>query len=169
MSLIDEGRRAPAFKLLDQDGQAHRLKDYLGRPVVLYFYPKDDTESCTREACDFRDALPEFGRLTAAVLGISPDSVESHRAFASRHNLSFPLLADPPSTKGVPRTCDLYGTWREKTLYGRRYFGVVRTTYLVDEAGKVQKRWDNVRVAGHVESVVEAVCALRRGNPLAMR
>ncbi|MCA9285520.1 MAG: thioredoxin-dependent thiol peroxidase [Phycisphaerales bacterium] len=169
MATIEVGKKAPAFALHDGTGKERRLKDFLGRPVVLYFYPKDDTSGCTAEACQFRDAQPKFGKTTAVVLGVSPDDVESHRKFAAKHDLNFTLLADPPSSKGVPKVCDLYGVWQEKSMYGRKYMGVVRTTYLIDEAGKVARRWDKVKVPGHAEEVLEAVKEIRRGVPASAR
>jgi len=157
MPLIDPGRKAPAFTLADQHGEKHRLSDYAGRPVVLYFYPKDDTSGCTREACQFRDALPGFEKTGAAVFGISPDSVESHAKFAERHDLTFPLLADPKDAEGTPKVCDKYGVWQEKSMYGRKYMGVARTTYLIAPDGKVIRRWDKVKVPGHADAVLEAL------------
>ena len=168
MPLIDEGRKAPAFTLSDQNGERHALKDYLGRPVVLYFYPKDDTSGCTKEACQFRDAMPNFEKLDAVVFGISPDDEKSHAKFAQKHGLNFTLLCDPPKKKrdapeddkGTPKVCEKYGVWQEKSMYGRSYMGVVRTTYLIDVNGKVAKRWDKVKVPGHADAVLEAVKAL---------
>ena len=158
MSLIEEGRVAPAFTLPDQDGRKHALKSYRGRPVVLYFYPKDDTSGCTKEACAFRDLLPEFESADAAVLGVSPDSVASHRKFADRHGLPFTLLADEPKgEEAPPAVCEKYGVWQRKSMYGRTYMGVVRTTYLIDAAGKVVRRWDKVRVPGHADAVLAAL------------
>lgn len=157
MSLIDVGRKAPMFTLADQDGTKHALKDYAGKPVVLYFYPKDDTSGCTKEACQFRDQQPDFKKVKAAVFGVSPDSVESHRKFADKHELNFTLLADPKDANGDPKICAKYGVWQEKSMYGRKYMGVVRTTYLIDAAGKVAQRWDKVKVPGHAEEVLAAI------------
>lgn len=157
MPLIEEGRKAPAFTLKDGEGTKHALKDYAGRPVVLYFYPKDDTSGCTKEACQFRDALPEFEAADAVVFGVSPDDVKSHAKFAAKHELNFPLLADPPGEDGTPKVCDKYGVWQEKSMYGRTYMGVVRTTYLIGPDGKVARRWDKVKVPGHAEAVLKAV------------
>ena len=155
MPLIDTGRKAPAFTLKDQDGRPHALASYAGRPVVLYFYPKDDTSGCTAEACAFRDGLPEFNASEAVVLGVSPDDEASHAKFAAKFDLTFPLLADHGS-----KVCEQYGVWQEKSMYGRKYMGVVRTTYLINGAGKVARRWDRVKVPGHAEEVLEAVRAL---------
>jgi thioredoxin-dependent peroxiredoxin len=152
MSLIEPGRKAPAFALKDQTGTTHRLADYAGGPLVLYFYPKDDTPGCTQETCDFRDRLPEFKKSGATVLGISILDEKSKAKFASKYDVTFPLLADADHT-----VAENYGVWQEKSRYGRTYMGVARTTYLIDAAGKVAKRWDNVRVPGHVEDVQRAV------------
>jgi len=160
MPLIEEGKKAPAFTLPDQAGGKHALKDCLGRPVVLYFYPKDNTSGCTKEACAFRDALPKFKRGKAVVLGVSPDSEQSHARFAEKHGLNFTLLADAPGEDGTPKVCDKYGVWQDKSMYGRKYKGVVRTTYLIDAKGKVARRWERVKVDGHAEEVLEAVRAL---------
>jgi peroxiredoxin Q/BCP len=155
MPLIDEGKKAPAFSLKDQKGDVQRLSDYGGRPVVLYFYPKDDTPGCTTQACSFRDNLPRLKTSKAAVLGVSILDEASKARFAEKYNLSFPLLADPDH-----RVAEKYGTWQKKSRYGRTYMGIVRTTYLIDREGKVAKRWDNVKVDGHAEAVLEAVNAL---------
>lgn len=169
MPLIDVGKKAPAFKLKDQQGDTHALRDYAGRAVVLFFYPKDDTSGCTKEACQFRDALPDFDSLGAVVFGISPDDEHSHARFASKHGLNFTLLADVPSrqsgadsnAKGTPPVCDKYGVWQEKSMYGRKYMGVSRTTYLIDASGKVAHRWDKVKVPGHAAEVLERVQSIR--------
>jgi len=162
--LVEVGRSAPAFTLPDADGVKVSLKDFKGGPVVLFFYPKDDTSGCTKEACAFRDLLPDFTRIGATVLGLGPDDGASHRKFRDKHDLPFTLLSDVPApVKGdpdaapVPATIAKYGCWQEKSMYGRKYFGVVRTTYLVDAAGKVARRWDKVKVPGHAEAVLEAV------------
>jgi peroxiredoxin Q/BCP len=152
MSLIDPGRKAPAFTLNDQSGQPHRLSDYEGRPVVLYFYPKDDTPGCTAESCSFQDNLPRFKSEKAAIFGISILDEKSKANFASKYNLTFPLLADPEH-----EVADKYGVWQEKTRYGRKYMGIVRTTYLIGADGKVVRRWDKVSVDGHVDEVLAAV------------
>jgi peroxiredoxin Q/BCP len=153
--VIDEGQKAPAFALPDQSGKTHRLKDYAGRPVVLYFYPKDDTPGCTTEACNFRDALPDFSKIKATVLGVSVLDTASKARFAKKHALNFPLLADPDHA-----VADRYGAWQEKSMYGRKYMGVARITYLIDGAGKVAKRWDKVSVSGHADEVLAALQTL---------
>jgi len=161
MPLIDIGSDAPQFSLGDQFSKTHALADYRRRPVVIYFYPKDDTPGCTTEACDFRDLLPEMMKAGAAVIGISPDSAASHAAFSHKFKLNFTPLADPHGADGVPPVCDAYGVWHEKNMYGQKSMGVGRTTYLIDAAGKVAQRWDRVKVEGHAADVLEAVQALR--------
>jgi peroxiredoxin Q/BCP len=151
MPLIDEGKKAPAFSLKDQKGSVQRLSDYAGRPVVLYFYPKDDTPGCTTEACAFRDNLPRFRTSKATVLGVSILDEASKAKFAAKYDLPFPLLADVDH-----QVAEKYGTWQKKSRYGRTYMGIVRTTYLIDREGKVAKRWDNVKVDGHAEEVLDA-------------
>ena len=152
MALIDPGKKAPAFSLKDQHGKTHRLADYAGRPVVLYFYPKDDTPGCTKEACAFRDNLPKFKASKAVVLGVSILDEASKARFATKYDLTFPLLADPDHA-----VAEKYGVWQKKSLYGRSFMGLVRTTYLIGEDGKVTKRWDNVKVDGHVDEVLGAL------------
>jgi thioredoxin-dependent peroxiredoxin len=155
MSLIEPGRKAPAFSLKDQTGKTHKLADYAGQPVVLYFYPKDDTPGCTQETCDFRDRLPKFKRSKAAVLGVSILDEKSKAKFAAKHDINFPLLADADHS-----VAEKYGVWQEKSRYGRKYMGIARTTYLIDAEGKVAQRWDNVKVPQHVEQVYDAVASL---------
>ena len=152
MALIDPGQQAPAFTLNDQDGRAHSLQDYAGQPLVLYFYPKDDTPGCTAEACSFRDLLPRFKTSTAAVLGVSILDEKSKAKFAKKYDVNFPLLADADHS-----VAERYGVWQEKSRYGRKYMGVARTTYLIGPDGKVARRWDNVKVDGHVEAVLSAL------------
>ena len=155
MSLIEVGRKAPSFTLTDQAGKTHKLADYAGQPVVLYFYPKDDTPGCTQQACDFRDDLPRFKKSKAVVLGVSILDEKSKAKFAAKHDLTFPLLADADHA-----VAEKYGVWQEKSRYGRKYLGIARTTYVIDAGGKVARRWDNVRVPGHVQEVFDAVSAL---------
>jgi peroxiredoxin Q/BCP len=152
MPLIQPGRKAPSFSLKDQNGKTHRLADYRGRPVILYFYPKDDTPGCTKEACAFQDNLPRFKTNNAAVLGVSILDQASKARFAGKHELSFPLLADEDHA-----VAEKYGVWQRKSLYGRSFMGNVRTTYLIDGEGKVVRRWDKVKVDGHAEAVLEAI------------
>ena len=150
MALVEPGRKAPAFALPDQDGKTHRLRDYAGRPLILYFYPKDDTPGCTREACAY--ARPDFKKGRAAVLGVSVLDAASKARFARKHRLNFPLLADPEHA-----VADRYGVWMKKSLYGRSYMGLGRVTYLIGPNGKVARRWDNVKVDGHAADVLRAV------------
>jgi peroxiredoxin Q/BCP len=152
MPLIDPGKKAPSFTLNDQDGKTHKLSDYEGRPVVLYFYPKDDTPGCTAEACAFRDNLPKFKPGKAAILGVSILDEASKAKFATKFDLNFPLLADPDHA-----VADKYGAWQERSMYGRTYMGVARVTYLIGPDGKVVRRWDKVKVDGHADEVLAAV------------
>jgi thioredoxin-dependent peroxiredoxin len=155
MSLIDPGKKAPAFALADQAGETHKLSSYLGRPVILYFYPKDDTPGCTQETCEFQAALPGLKKSKAAVFGVSILDEKSKAKFASKHGISFPLLADADHA-----VAEKYGVWQEKVRYGRKYMGIVRTTYLIDAEGKVARRWDKVKVEEHAAEVAAAAAAL---------
>jgi thioredoxin-dependent peroxiredoxin len=155
MTTPDVGDKAPTFALEDQAGAMHRLKDYAGKPLILYFYPKDDTPGCTKEACDFRDNLPKFGRSKAAVLGVSILDAASKAKFAKKHRLTFPLLADPDHA-----VAEKYGVWQKKSLYGRQFMGIARTTFLIGPDGKIVKRWANVKVEGHAAEVLAAVQGL---------
>lgn len=150
--MVEEGKKAPAFKLKNQDGTAISLSELKGQKVVLYFYPKDDTPGCTKEACSFRDNLPRFNKINAKVLGVSTDSVESHKKFANKYKLPFDLLAD--ENKEI---VEKYGVWQEKNNYGKKYMGVVRTTFIIDEGGKIKKIFNKVKVDGHEEEVMEAL------------
>lgn len=155
MPTIEPGHKASAFSLKDQSGKTHNLTDYAGRPLILYFYPKDDTPGCTKEACAFQDNLPHFGKSKAAVLGVSVLDEKSKAKFADKYSLTFPLLADPDH-----EVIEQYGAWQEKSMYGKKYMGVARITYLVGPDGKVVRRWDGVKVDGHAEEVLAAVNAL---------
>jgi peroxiredoxin Q/BCP len=152
MSLVEVGRRSPAFSLKDQAGTTHKLSDYAGKPVVLYFYPKDDTPGCTKETCDFRDRLPQLKKGQAAVLGVSILDEKSKAKFAQKYDVTFPLLADADHA-----VAEKFGVWQEKSRYGRTYMGIARTTYLIDKDGKVARRWDNVKVDGHADEVIKAL------------
>jgi peroxiredoxin Q/BCP len=152
MPLVDPGKKAPAFTLKDQHGTAHRLSDYAGRPVVLYFYPKDDTPGCTQETCDFQERLPALTSREAVVFGVSVLDEKSKAKFAAKHGITFPLLADADHA-----VAEKYGVWQEKSRYGRTYMGIVRTTYLIGKGGKVVQRWDNVKVDGHAEEVAGVI------------
>ncbi len=138
--MLEEGKKAPAFKLKDQNGNLHSLSDYKGKNVVLYFYPKDNTSGCTAEACNFRDEFPKFKNINAVILGVSPDSVESHKKFAEKYNLPFTLLAD--ENKEV---VEKYGVWKQKSMYGRKYMGVERTTFIIDADGKIKKIFSKLK------------------------
>jgi thioredoxin-dependent peroxiredoxin len=152
MPVVEEGSKAPAFTLPDQDGTPRSLKDYAGKPVVLYFYPKDDTPGCTKEACNFQSALPDFGKVKATVLGVSVLDSKSKAKFAKKFDLTFPLLADEDHA-----VADRYGAWQEKSMYGKKYMGVARITYLIDGDGKVVRRWDSVKPEVHADEVLEAL------------
>ena len=156
MSLIDPGKKAPAFSLKDQEGRSHKLADYAGTPVVLYFYPKDDTPGCTQESCDFQARLPALKKAKVVVFGVSILDEKSKAKFAGKHGLTFPLLADADH-----EVAEKYGVWQEKARYGRKYMGIVRTTYLIGPDGKVAQRWDKVKVDGHAEEVAKAAAALK--------
>jgi len=152
MDWLEVGAKAPAFTLVTDQGTKAKLSDFKGSPVVLYFYPKDDTPGCTKEACAFRDASKELKKLGAIVLGVSPDSSESHAKFRDKYSLNFTLLADPDHA-----LAEAYGAWREKNMYGKKSMGVQRSTYLIDTSGKVAKVWKKVRVDGHDAQVLEAL------------
>jgi peroxiredoxin Q/BCP len=152
---VEEGRKAPDFTAPTDGGGKLKLSDLKGKTVILYFYPKDDTSGCTKEACGFRDSLPDFSRAKAAVVGVSKDSVERHDKFKAKYELPFTLVSD---TDG--KICEKYGTWIEKSLYGRKYMGIDRATFLIDKTGTVRKVWRKVKVPGHVEEVLAAAKAL---------
>lgn len=153
--MIAEGQPAPDFTLTDQRGEAVTLSTLRGRPVVLYFYPKDDTPGCTTEACAFRDARDDYAKAGATVLGVSPDDMKSHARFARKHGLEFTLLADLGA-----KVCSDYGVWKEKSMYGRTFMGVERTTFVIDRDGVVRKVFPRVKVAGHAGAVLDAIGAL---------
>lgn len=150
--MLKVGIKAPAFSLLNQNGEKISLKDFLGKKIVLYFYPKDNTSGCTKEACNFRDAFPKFKKTDAIILGISPDSVDSHKKFAEKYQLNFNLLADEEK-----KVVQLYGVWKEKSMYGRKYMGVERTTFIIDEKGRIKNIFTKVKVDGHDKEVLEAL------------
>lgn len=152
MSQVQIGERVPDFKLPASNGEEVALSDYRGKKVVIYFYPQDMTPTCTQESCDFRDYNGEFARRDTVVLGISPDDVEKHRKFIGKYELPFLLLSDTDH-----RVCELFGVWQWKKMFGREYMGVVRSTFLIDEEGKLAQEWRNIRVKGHIERVLEAV------------
>ena len=149
---LKEGSKAPAFTLETDTGKKVSLKDFAGKKVVLYFYPKDMTPGCTTEACEFNDSLSKIKKSGAVVLGVSKDSVATHAKFRDKHGLEFPLLSD---TEG--KVCESYGVWQEKSLYGRKFMGIVRTTFVIDRDGKIAKIFPKVKVNGHVEAVIDSL------------
>jgi peroxiredoxin Q/BCP len=146
------GQKAPDFTAPDENGTSVSLKDLRGKKVVLYFYPKDDTSGCTQEACDFRDNFARIKRTGAVVIGVSPDSERSHQKFKTKYELPFTLVADADKT-----VVTAYGVWQEKSMYGRKYMGVVRTTFIVNEQGVITHVFEKVKVKGHVDEVLEAL------------
>ncbi|MHB8339364.1 MAG: thioredoxin-dependent thiol peroxidase [Ignavibacteriaceae bacterium] len=148
--MLEEGKKAPAFKLKDQDGKTVSLNDFKGKDVILYFYPKDDTPGCTTEACNFRDEFPKFQNINAVILGISPDSEASHKKFIAKFGLPFSLLSD--ESKDV---LEKYDVWKEKNMYGKKYMGVERTTFVIDGDGKIKKIFKKVKVSNHYNEVLE--------------
>lgn len=151
---VEVGDKAPDFTLPSDGGGKVSLKALKGK-VVLYFYPKDDTSGCTAESCAFRDALPNFSKAMAEIIGISRNSVASHDKFKAKYGLTFPLAADEEG-----KVCEAYGTWVEKSMYGRKYMGIERSTFLIDAKGVVRNVWRKVKVPGHAEAVLEAAAAL---------
>ncbi len=149
---LTEGGQGPDFSMPANNGKTVRLSDYKGRKLVLYFYPKDDTPGCTKEACAFRDNLPDFEKVDAAILGVSKDTPDKHKKFIEKYTLNFPLASDEDG-----RVCDAYGTWGEKSLYGRKYMGIDRATFLIDENGTIARIWRKVKVDGHTEEVMAAI------------
>jgi peroxiredoxin Q/BCP len=149
---LKEGKSAPDFTMTDEAGNSVSLKDLQGKSVVLYFYPKDDTPGCTTEACDFRDNMGRITQSDALIYGVSPDSVESHKKFSNKFSLSFPLLADEGA-----KVATTYGVWKERNMYGKKYMGLERTTFLIDEHGNIAKIWHKVKPAGHAEEVLQFI------------
>lgn len=154
--MLEAGVKAPEFCLPNQDEVEICLRDFQGKWVVLYFYPKDNTPGCTTEACDFTDEQPNFKELDAVILGVSPDSAKKHQNFIAKKDLKITLLADEEK-----KVATLYDVWKMKKNYGREYMGIVRTTFLIDPKGKIAKIWNNVRVKGHVEKVKEELTKLQ--------
>ncbi|MBK9385414.1 MAG: thioredoxin-dependent thiol peroxidase [Planctomycetes bacterium] len=152
------GKKAPAFTLPDQDGVKRKLADFAGQWVVLYFYPKDDTPGCTTEACEFTAALPDFSKLDATVIGVSPDSPEAHTKFIAKYTLGITLLSDPEHAM-----LEKYGAWGEKNMYGKKSMGVIRSTVILDPEGKVAHLWAKVSAKGHAEKVREKLQELQKG------
>ena len=153
--MLSEGDKAPGFELPQAGGETVRLSQFEGKPVVLYFYPKDDTSGCTRQALDFSEQLAAFNAAGAEIIGISPDSIKSHGKFRDKHGLTITLLADEEKS-----AIQAYGVWAEKKMYGRAYMGVDRSTFLIGKDGTIKRVWRGVKVPGHVEEVLEAVKAL---------
>lgn len=147
--MVKVGKKAPAFKLPDQDGEVHTMQDYKGKWVLIYFYPKDDTPGCTKEACAIRDDFPAFGKLKAKVIGVSADSVESHKKFAKKYKLPFTLLADVDK-----KLINAYGVWQKKSMYGREYMGIVRSSFLINPKGSIAKIYPKVNPIEHAEEVI---------------
>jgi len=150
--MLEVGKKAPPFKLKNQDGKVISLDDLKGKKIILYFYPKDDTPGCTTEACNFRDDLPEFKGLNAVILGVSPDPVESHKKFKIKYSIPYDLLSD------VDReVCEKYEVWKEKNNYGKKLMGVERTTYIIDEKGVIADIFNKVKVDGHNKELIKAL------------
>ena len=149
--MVDIGDKAPDFSAATDGGDTLGLKDLKGKKVVLYFYPKDDTPGCTKEACGFRDAMPDFSKIDAEIIGISRDSVAKHDKFKAKYDLPFVLASDEEGS-----VSEAYGTWIEKSMYGRKYMGMDRATFLIDKDGVLRADWRKVKVPGHVEAVLEA-------------
>jgi len=149
---LNVGDKAPSFKLKNQDAKVISLSDLKGKPIILYFYPKDDTPGCTKEACNFRDEFPKFGKMNAEIIGVSIDSVESHKKFADKYKLPFNLLADEKK-----EVVEKYGVWKEKNMYGKKYMGIERTTFIINTEGKISKIFPKVKVEEHNKEVMEAL------------
>lgn len=149
--MVEVGKKAPAFSLESSEGGKVKLGDFAGKPVVVYFYPRDNTPGCTTEANDFRAAMPQFKKLGVTVLGISKDSIASHCKFRDKYELNFPLLSDPDG-----KMLEAYGAWGEKNMYGKKMMGIIRSTVLIDGKGKVAAVWPKVSVKGHVDAVLAA-------------
>ncbi len=152
MSDLNIGDKAPNFNLPTDGNGKVKLSDFKGQKLVLFFYPKDDTSGCTKEACSFKDNLKTFNKLDVAVVGVSKDSVESHDKFKAKYKLNFPLASDEEC-----KVCDAYGVWVEKSMYGRKYMGIERATFLIDEKGKIEQLWRKVKVPGHVEDILKTL------------
>jgi thioredoxin-dependent peroxiredoxin len=154
--MLEAGTNAPAFSLPDQYGKVHQLADYKGKWVLLYFYPKDMTPGCTVEACNFRDDFPAFGNLDAVILGVSKDSIARHKKFAEKYDLPFTLLSDEDGT-----ICEAYGVWKEKSMYGKTFMGINRSTFLIDPDGKIARVYPKVKVKEHAAELLRALDELK--------
>ena len=150
--MLSVGDKAPNFSSTDHSGKTISLKDLKGTKFILYFYPKDNTTGCTKEACDFRDSFAAFKKRGVKVIGVSPDTEKSHKVFKEKYELPFTLIADSDKT-----ICEAYGVWQEKSMYGRKYMGVVRTTFVIGETGKIEAIYSKVKVPGHIESLLETL------------
>lgn len=148
--MLKIGSKAPQFSLLDQNGEKISLKTFFGKKVVLYFYPKDMTSSCTKEACDFRNNIKEFIKADTVIIGVSADSIQSHKKFEEKYDLPFTLLSDEKKT-----VLEKYGVWKEKSMYGRKYFGIERTTFVIDEKGKIRNIYPKVKVTNHINEILK--------------
>ena len=146
------GTKVPEFTLKDQDGNLVRLSDFRGRKIILYFYVRDDTPGCTKQACDFRDGIKQLKNMKTTVLGVSPDSVESHKRFVEKYHLPFPLLADENADLAKK-----FGVWGKKNMYGRTFLGIIRSTFIIDEAGSVEKEFRHVKAEGHFDRILEQI------------
>ena len=147
--MLKAGDQAPDFKAATDGGETVSLKDFRGKKVILYFYPKDNTPGCTQEACDFRDSIGRFKKKDVVVLGVSPDSIESHKKFKAKFELPFPLLADEDH-----KIAEAYGAWGEKSMYGKKFMGIIRSTFVIDEKGKIAEAFEKVKVDGHVDQLL---------------
>lgn len=147
--MLEKKYQVPDFELPDENGKLHKLSDYLGQYVLLYFYPKDDTPGCTTEACEFRDDYAEYDKAGVVILGVSPDSPKSHKKFKKKYNLPFVLLADEDH-----QVCEIYGVWGKKSMYGKEYYGVLRTTFLIDKEGKLVEIFEKVKPKGHSQQIL---------------
>jgi len=150
--MLKSGDKAPDFSLQSDSGENINLKDLKGKKVILYFYPKDNTSGCTKEACDFRDSIKTFHRKNAVIIGVSRDSAESHRKFKSKYGLPFTLLSDESAD-----VLKKYGVWKEKSMYGRKYMGIERTTFIISEKGVIEKIYNKVKVNGHIEELIKSI------------
>lgn len=150
--MLKTGEKAPEFSLLSDSGEKINLRDFKGKKVILYFYPKDNTSGCTKEACDFRDSIKIFQKKNAVVIGISKDSIESHKKFKSKFNLPFTLLSDEQTD-----VLNKYGVWKEKSMYGKKYMGIERTTFIISKKGIIENIFSKVKVNGHVQEILNTI------------
>ncbi len=150
--MLKSGDKAPDFSLQSDTGEKINLKDLKGKKVILYFYPKDNTSGCTKEACDFRDSIKTFNKKNAVIIGVSRDSTESHRKFKSKYELPFTLLSDESAD-----ILKKYGVWKEKSMYGRKYMGIERTTFIINEKGEIERIYNKVKVNGHIEEIIKTI------------